>query len=107
MTMDALSDVMRYYHFAVIPLYCLALAAVFAAVAAFQHKTLRVYAVVISLLALAGNLSQFFFLGVLADNQADISAWRLQAVFLTVVCLFTLLFSVICFFAKKKQRPSE
>lgn len=91
MEVDRLEDVMSYYHFGIVPLYCLAVMAAVLFAGSLKKKALWGYAVSAAVLVIFACVSHYFFLGVLADNQAAIGSWTLQTHILAGISLLELI----------------
>lgn len=78
MPVDRIEDIMSYYHFGIIPLYCLALITLILFIGSLKTKALSKYAMTGAAVTVVACISHDFFLGVLADNQAVIGPWVLQ-----------------------------
>ena len=100
---NPIDDVMNYYYFAVIPLYCIAAAQI---VMLIQSRKVKKGTLGIAAVTFAGFLavaSQFFFLGVLADNGAKIGPWSRKILILAAVMLLLPVLSVVL----KRKRETK
>ena len=75
---NPITDVMQYYHFALIPLYCVFILMEFCCFKSLKGQMRKTYAFYAIILAFFSTLAHYLFLGVLADNQADISMLMIQ-----------------------------
>ncbi|MCI8566988.1 MAG: hypothetical protein HFI39_11870 [Lachnospiraceae bacterium] len=101
MPVDRIEDIMNYYHFGMIPLYCLALVALLLFLGSLKTKVLWKYAIVGSIITIFSCISHMFFLGVLADNQAVTEPWTLHTYLVAGLNIVLLLILIVKRFKKK------
>ncbi|MCI8566475.1 MAG: hypothetical protein HFI39_09210 [Lachnospiraceae bacterium] len=89
---NPITDVMQYYHFALIPLYCVFILMEFCCFKSLKGQMRKTYAFYAIILAFFSTLAHYLFLGVLADNQADISMLMIQNHIMLLLCLVNLFF---------------
>ena len=108
MAVDPLADVMQYYHFNFILLYCLAAIVILVTIVGFRKPAYLVYSILISTVSGFGIIANFFFMGVLADNNAiHLSLWWNQAIIIAIACFVMWLAQFtwgIFFYRKDKQK---
>ncbi|MDO4260874.1 MAG: hypothetical protein Q4C82_02255 [Eubacteriales bacterium] len=86
---------MKYYYFAMIPFYCLTLLNLAAVIGAGRQKGSGVKFAVTEICVFLALASQYYFLGVLADNGADIRTWSMQMLLLTGLNVLALAAGVV------------
>ena len=86
MEVERLDDVMRYYYFIRIMLYCLTGISGIAVYMGYKRREFSRAALAITFLSLLAMASHLLFCGVLADNNAGEGVWN-QALILFGACL--------------------
>ncbi len=87
---NSITDMMQYYYFALVPLYCVFIFMEFCCVKSLKGQLRKTYAFYAIILAFVSVLSHYLFLGVLADNQADITRLMLQNHIMLLLCVINL-----------------
>ena len=100
MPYSVIGDIMRYYHFSFIINYACLVILFFITIAMTKKKNVLL-GIVSTITALLGYGGQMMFLGILADNGAEIRLYSVQLVVLTILAILML---VLQFIMTKKQK---
>lgn len=99
---NGLQDVMNYYYFAMIPFYCLTVINLIVAVSAREWKKGSIKFAAVQICVFPALVSQFYFLGILADNNADIQKLTTQMLALVGLNIVWVITGIIRL--RKKER---
>lgn len=99
---NMIEDIMKYYHFNFIPIYCLAAVILLSAVLSFKRGFNKLFLLLFSTIAEIGLLSSMMFTGVLHDNYApDIFFWSKQLWIILFLSIIGWLIQLIQLIRKK------
>lgn len=105
---NVIDDIMQYYHFNFIAIYCLAIVILISTILSFKMQFNKGILFLYSIFSEIGLLSGMLFIGVLQDNNApNISFWRNQLWILIFISIVGLLLQLIQLFRKKGSKKKK
>ncbi len=92
---NGLQDVMNYYYFSMTPFYCLTVINLIVTVSAREWKKSNIKFAIVQVCVFLALAAHFYFLGVLADNNADIQNLNVQMMVLMGLNIIWLITGII------------
>lgn len=98
MVLNRIDDVMKYYHYAFIPLYALVLSSFILTILSIKNRIHLKSALIVTALTEISFAAQLLFIGVLADNWApNFIFWGKQSFIFLIICFILLIVLIVLF----------